>query len=82
MCNTMFKLFIQIENGKTIVSPLEYETIGLLVPNLGITNLDVIAKLNAVCNDIGVDTIEVGAAIGVAMEAGIAEFGDSEAAFN
>lgn len=69
------------QNGKTIVSPLEYETIGLLGPNLGITDLDVIAKLNAVCNDIGVDTIEIGAAIGVAMEAGIAEFGDAEAAF-
>jgi len=69
------------ENGKTIVSPLEYETIGLLGPNLGITNLDVIAKLNAVCNDIGVDTIEIGAAIGVAMEAGIAKFGDVDAAF-
>ena len=68
------------ENGKTIVSPLEYETIGLLGPNLGIVDLDVIAKLNAVCNDIGVDTIEIGAAIGVAMEAGIAEFGDTESA--
>ena len=68
-------------HGKTIVSPIEYETIGLLGSNLGIPDLDVIAKLDYLCNDMGMDTIEVGAAIGVAMEAGIARFGDSEAAF-
>jgi aldehyde:ferredoxin oxidoreductase len=33
-------------------------------------------------DDFGVDTIEIGAAIGVAMEAGLAEFGDAEAAIN
>lgn len=70
------------KEGKTIVSPLEYETIGLLGSNLGIGDLDVIAKLNAFCNDFGIDTIETGAAIGVAMEAGLANFGDSDAAFN
>lgn len=67
-------------NGKTIVSPLEYETIGLMGSNLGIGNLETIAKLNAICNDIGIDTIETGAAIGVAMEAGIIEFGDANGA--
>lgn len=70
------------EEGKTIVSPLEYETIGLMGSNLGIGDLDTIAKLNAVCNDLGVDTIETGAAMGMAMEAGIVEFGDNEAALN
>lgn len=68
-------------HGKTIVSPLEYETIGLLGPNLGIPDLDVIARLDYICNDLGMDTIEIGAAIGVAMEAGIAQFGDGDAAF-
>ncbi len=70
------------EEGKTIVSPLEYETIGLMGSNLGIGDLDTIAKLNAVCNDLGVDTIETGAVMGMAMEAGIVEFGDNEAALN
>ena len=65
--------------GKTIVSPLEYETIGLLGPNLGIADLDVIAKLNHLCNDIGLDTIELGGTIGVAMEAGLLPFGDGAA---
>ncbi|TRZ53334.1 aldehyde ferredoxin oxidoreductase [bacterium] len=68
-------------NGKTIVSPLDYETIGLLGANLGISDLDIIAKLNFICNDIGLDTIEFGAAAGVAMEAGITSFGDSESVF-
>ncbi len=68
------------KDGKTVVSPLEYETIGLLGPNLGIGNLDVIAELNAIANDSGVDTVDSGAAIGVAMQAGLAEFGDSAAA--
>jgi aldehyde:ferredoxin oxidoreductase len=68
--------------GHTIVSPLEYETIGLLGSNLGIGDLETIARLNAFCNDFGIDTIETGAAIGVAMEAGLADFGDEKAAFN
>lgn len=66
--------------GKTIVASLEYENIGLLGTNLGITDLDQIAKLNYLCNDIGLDTIEAGATLGVAMEAGIASFGDYQAA--
>lgn len=69
------------EEGKTIVSPLEYETIGLLGSNLGISDLDVIARMNAICNDIGIDTIEIGGAIGVAMESGLAKFGDTDSAF-
>ncbi len=70
------------KEGKTIVSPLEYETIGLMGSNLGIGNLETIARLNAVCNDLGIDTIETGAAMGIAMEAGIAEFGDDQGALN
>jgi aldehyde:ferredoxin oxidoreductase len=64
------------ENGELIVTPLEYETIGLMGSNLGIKHPDGIARLNAIANDIGVDTIEVGAALGVAAEAGLMDFGD------
>ncbi|MBT3307106.1 MAG: aldehyde ferredoxin oxidoreductase [Alphaproteobacteria bacterium] len=63
-------------NGKEIVSPLEYETICLLGTNVGITEPDDVARLNETVNDLGVDTIEVGATFGVMMEAGEAEFGD------
>ncbi len=67
-------------DGKTIVSPLEYETIGLMGSNLGISDLDKIAKLNWIVNDLGLDSIEIGAALGVAAKAGLMEFGDYERA--
>jgi aldehyde:ferredoxin oxidoreductase len=68
------------EQGKKIVSPLEYETIGLVGSNLGIDDLDEIARLNRELNDLGLDAIEVGAALGVAAEAGLMEFGDANRA--
>lgn len=69
------------KNGEqVIVSPLEYETIGLMGANLGINDLDMIAKLNYEVNDIGVDSIEIGAALGIAADAGLIEFGDGERA--
>jgi aldehyde:ferredoxin oxidoreductase len=61
---------------------IEYETIALMGSNLEIDSLDTIAALNRKCNDYGLDTMEIGCAIGVAMEGGIAEFGDAEAALN
>lgn len=67
-------------DGKTLVSPLEYETLGLLGSNCGIGDPDVVARLNWLCNDLGLDTIETGAALGVAMEAGLVPFGDGEGA--
>lgn len=62
--------------GKSIVSPLEYETIGLNGSNLGIDNLDIIAKINWMINDLGLDSIEIGAALGVAAKTGLLEFGN------
>jgi aldehyde:ferredoxin oxidoreductase len=44
--------------------------------NLGISDPDTIARLNRICNELGLDTIEVGAALGVAAEAGLWNFGD------
>ena len=64
------------EDGKIIVSPLEYETIGLMGSNLGISSLDMVGRLNWEVNDLGLDSIEIGAALGVAAEAGLMKFGD------
>ncbi len=64
------------EKGKELVAPLEYETIGLMGTNCGLTEPDQVAELNAIANDLGIDSIEAGAVLGVAMEAGLAEFGD------
>ncbi len=67
-------------SGKKTVASIQYESIALLGPNCGIDNLDDIAELNRLCNEVGVDAIETGAAIGVAMEAGVIPFGDAEGA--
>ena len=64
------------EDGKEITSPVEYETLGLLGTNCGISEPDELAMLNHIANDLGVDTIETGAMLAVLMEAGLAEFGD------
>jgi aldehyde:ferredoxin oxidoreductase len=64
------------ENGKLIVGTLQYETIALIGSNIGLGSLDDVALLNYMCNDFGLDTIETGAALGVAIESGLAEYGD------
>ncbi len=64
------------EDGKIIVSPLEYETIGLMGVNLEIDSLDSIGRLNWQVNDLGLDSIEIGGALGVAAEAGLMQWGD------
>jgi aldehyde:ferredoxin oxidoreductase len=63
-------------DGKEVVSPVEYETLGLLGTNCGIGDPDDLAQLNYVANDLGVDTIELGATLAVLMEAGLGNFGD------
>lgn len=68
------------KTGKKIVASLQYESICLLGSNCGIGSLDDIAEMNHFCNQVGVDSIETGAAIGVAMEAGVIPFGDAEGA--
>jgi len=70
------------EDGKIIVSPLEYETIGLMGVNLEIGSLDSIGRLNWQVNDLGLDSIEIGAALGVAAEAGLMRWGNEEDALN
>ena len=57
-------------DGKEVVSPVEYETLGLLGTNCGIGDPDDLAGLNQIANDLGVDTIETGAMLAVLMEAG------------
>jgi aldehyde:ferredoxin oxidoreductase len=68
------------KSGKKMVASIQYENISLLGSNCCIGSLDDIAEMNHLCNQVGVDAIDTGAAIGVAMEAGIIEFGDAEGA--
>jgi len=64
------------KDGKEMVSPLEYETLGLVGTNCGLEDPDHVAYLNHIANDLGIDTIELGATLGVLMEAGEGAFGD------
>ncbi|MFN3762759.1 MAG: aldehyde ferredoxin oxidoreductase C-terminal domain-containing protein, partial [Anaerolineae bacterium] len=68
------------EQGNEIVSCIEYESTWALGANCGIDNLDAIAKLIWLCNDIGIDTIETGGTLAVAMDAGLLPFGDWQGA--
>jgi len=68
------------ERGEHVTTALEFETITLLGANLEIDDLDAVAQMDRLCDDIGLDTIETGNAFGVAMEAGVANFGDWRAA--
>lgn len=66
------------EEGELVCQSFEYESICLLGSNIGIKNLDQVAELNALCDDIGIDTIETGVALGVLTEAGLFKYGDFE----
>jgi len=66
--------------GRYVTSALEFETITMLGANCAIGKLDDVAELDRLCDDVGLDTIEAGAAIGVFMDAGRMEFGDAEGA--
>ncbi len=70
------------KDGSYLTKQPEYETVWAHGGNCGIDDMDAIAMLDRLDDDYGVDTIEMGATIAVAMEAGIAEFGDAEAAIN
>lgn len=67
-------------DGTEQVSCQEYESIWSFGPNCGIDSLEVTGKLIWLCNDYGLDTIEAGCTIAVAMEAGLAKFGDGRKA--
>ncbi len=68
------------KDGNYVSKQPEYETVWAHGANCGIDDLDVIARLDRMDDDFGLDTIEMGATIGIAMEAGLAEFGDGEGA--
>lgn len=70
------------KTGEVLTGGFEYESCWSLGADLGIDNLDEIAYMNRLCDDYGVDTIEMGVTLGVAMEGGVAQFGDGKAAIN
>ena len=66
-------------NGK-VCAPIEYESAWALGAHCEIGDLDVVAMLNYICNDVGLDTIEAGGTLGILMDAGLIPWGDGNAA--
>jgi len=64
------------QNGQYLTSALEYETIVMMGANLDIDDLDTIAQIDFRCDDYGLDTIEMGATLGVLAETDQFSFGD------
>jgi len=82
MHNCMTGCIVQCSNevhapdGSYRTSALEFETLALLGSNCGVYDWDAVAELDRLCDDVGLDTIETGAAIGVYMDAGRMDYGD------
>ena len=66
-CGKMARILTGSYKGTVLQGP-QFETIGLLGTNCGITNIETVAKANSICNLFGLDTIETGNVIGFAME--------------
>lgn len=70
------------KDGRYLTKGPEYETIWAHGADCGIDDLDIVAQLDRLDDDLGLDTIEMGATVGVAMEAGIIPFGDGQGTLN
>jgi aldehyde:ferredoxin oxidoreductase len=86
MHNCMTGCIVQCSNvvhdaeGKYKTSALEFETLTLLGANCAIASWEDVADLDRLCDEIGLDTIETGAAIAILMDSGGMEWGDAAGA--
>ena len=70
------------KDGKYLTTGFEYETIWAFGAHTTIKELDDIAMLDRLCDDFGLDTIETGVTLGIAMEGGMIPWGDGKAAID
>ncbi|MBI5440751.1 MAG: iron-containing alcohol dehydrogenase, partial [Deltaproteobacteria bacterium] len=68
------------KDGNYVTKQPEYETLWSHGGYCGITDLDAIARLDRLDDDLGLDTIETGVTVGVLMDAGKIAWGDADAA--
>ena len=66
------------EDGNYLASALEFETLALLGSNCAVGKWEDVAELDRLCDEIGIDTVEAGAAIAVLMDSGQMEWGNVE----
>ncbi|MBM9602626.1 aldehyde ferredoxin oxidoreductase family protein [Desulfopila inferna] len=62
--------------GQYKTSGFEYESIWAMGADCCVEDLDMIAEADSLMDNLGLDSIETSVAMGVAMEAGVLEFGD------
>ena len=67
------------KDGKQLTCGFEYETLWAFGAHTTVKDLDDIAMMDRLCDDYGLDTIDTGVALGVAMEGGLLEWGDGKA---
>jgi len=70
------------KDEKYLTSGFEYETVWAFGGNALIKDVDTIAMCDRLCDDLGVDTIDMGNAVAMAMDGGIIPWGDGDAAVN
>ena len=70
------------KDGNYKTSALEFETLTLFGSNCGIASWEDVADLDRLCDDLGLDTIETGAAVAIYMDSGEMDFGNAEGAKN
>ncbi len=70
------------KDGSVLTTGFEYETIWAMGAHTTIRDLDDIAMLDRLCDDFGLDTIEAGVTLGIAMEGKMIEWGDGKAAIS
>jgi aldehyde:ferredoxin oxidoreductase len=70
-CPVACKIEVEVKEGKykTKVESFEYESAWALGPNCGTSNKEAVAYLIDLCNEYGMDTIELGNTLSTAMEA-------------
>jgi len=68
------------KNGDYLTTGFEYETIWGFGANILVDDLDDIALMDRLCDEAGMDTIELANTIAMAMEGGVIPWGDSKAA--
>lgn len=67
-------------DGNYVSSGFEYETVWAFGANAMIKDIDDIAALDRICDEKGMDTIEIGNTVAIAMDGGIIPWGDGKAA--
>lgn len=66
------------KDGKYLTTGFEYETIWGFGADLMVDSLDDIARMDRICDEAGMDTIEMANTMAMAMEAGIVTWGDGK----